>query len=64
MYGVSGIPLKTLLYTTRCDIETIHDSHDTLFGGKMPAPSASGTTTAMAAAWEFTSLEVKKAIMA
>lgn len=41
MYGVSGIPLKTLLYTTRCDIETIHDSHDTLFGGKMPAPSAS-----------------------
>ena len=41
MYGVSEIPLKTLLFTTRCDVETIHDSHDTLFGGKMPAPSAS-----------------------
>lgn len=41
MYGVSEIPLKTLLFTTRCDVETIHDNHDTLFGGKMPAPSAS-----------------------
>ena len=40
MYGVSEIPLKTLLLTTRCDVETIHDTHDTLFGGKMPAPSA------------------------
>ncbi|MCR4694338.1 MAG: phosphoglucomutase/phosphomannomutase family protein [Pseudobutyrivibrio sp.] len=41
MYGVSEIPLKTLLMTSRCDIVTIHDSHDTLFGGKLPAPSAS-----------------------
>ena len=40
MYGVSELPLKTLLLTARCDVETIHDSHDTLFGGKMPAPSA------------------------
>ena len=40
MYGVSELPLKTLLLTSRCDVETIHDSHDTLFGGKMPAPSA------------------------
>ena len=39
MYGVSEIPLKTLLLTSRCDITTIHDNHDTLFGGKMPAPS-------------------------
>ncbi len=39
MYGVSEIPLKTLLLTARCDVETIHDNHDTLFGGKMPAPS-------------------------
>ena len=39
MYGVSEIPLKTLLLTARCDIRTIHDNHDTLFGGKMPAPS-------------------------
>jgi len=40
MYGVSEIPLKTLLLTARCDVETIHDVHDTLFGGKMPSPSA------------------------
>lgn len=39
MYGVSEIPLKTLLMTTRCDVESIHDTHDTLFGGKMPAPN-------------------------
>ncbi len=39
MYGVSEIPLKTLLLTARCDVETIHDNHDTLFGGKMPAPT-------------------------
>ncbi len=39
MYGVSEIPLKTLLLTARCDVHTIHDNHDTLFGGKMPAPS-------------------------
>ncbi|MBQ7370872.1 MAG: phosphoglucomutase/phosphomannomutase family protein [Blautia sp.] len=41
MYGVSEVSLKTLLFTGRCDVETIHDSHDTLFGGKMPAPNAS-----------------------
>ena len=40
MYGVSEIPLKTLLLTARCDVETIHDRHDTLFGGKLPSPSA------------------------
>ena len=41
MYGVAELPLKTLLLTARCDVETIHDTHDTLFGGRMPAPSAS-----------------------
>ncbi|MBE5958579.1 MAG: phosphoglucomutase/phosphomannomutase family protein [Lachnospiraceae bacterium] len=41
MYGVSEIPLKTLLLTARCDVETINDRHDTLFGGKLPSPSAS-----------------------
>ncbi len=40
MYGVSELSLKTLLMTARCDVETIHDNHDTLFGGRMPAPSA------------------------
>ena len=41
MYGVSEIPLKTLLLTARCDVETIHDRYDTLFGGKLPSPTAS-----------------------
>lgn len=40
MYGVAEIPLKTLLLTARCEVETIHDVHDTLFGGKLPSPSA------------------------
>lgn len=40
MYGVSETSLKTILMTTRCEVITIHDRHDTLFGGKLPAPSA------------------------
>ena len=24
----------------RCEVETIHERHDTLFGGKLPAPNA------------------------
>lgn len=40
MYGVSQTSLKTILSTARCDVETIHERHDTLFGGKLPAPSA------------------------
>lgn len=40
MYGVSETSLKTILMTMRCDVETIHDRHDTLFGGKLPAPNA------------------------
>lgn len=40
MYGVSDTSLKTILLTARCDIYTIHDRHDTLFGGKLPAPTA------------------------
>lgn len=38
MYGVSETSLKTILLTMRCEVETIHDRHDTLFGGKLPAP--------------------------
>lgn len=41
MYGVSETSLKTILLTARCDVATIHDRHDTLFGGKLPSPSAS-----------------------
>lgn len=40
MYGVSEIPLQTLLLTTRCDVTMLHNTHDTLFGGRMPAPTA------------------------
>ncbi len=40
MYGVSETSLKTILMTARCEVSTIHDRHDTLFGGKLPSPSA------------------------
>lgn len=40
MYGVSETSLKTILLTARCDVMTIHERHDTLFGGKLPSPSA------------------------
>ena len=40
MYGVSQTCLRTILMTCRCDLEIIHDRHDTLFGGKLPAPNA------------------------
>ena len=40
MYGVSDTSLKTILMTARCEVETIHERHDTLFGGKLPAPTA------------------------
>ncbi|MDR2045304.1 MAG: phosphoglucomutase/phosphomannomutase family protein [Clostridium sp.] len=40
MYGVGETSLKTILLTARCDVSTIHGRHDTLFGGKLPSPSA------------------------
>lgn len=40
MYGVSETSLKTILMTARCQVATIHERHDTLFGGKLPSPSA------------------------
>ena len=40
MYGVSHSSLRTILLTCRCDVDVIHEQHDTLFGGRMPAPSA------------------------
>lgn len=39
MYGVSLTALSTILSIARCTIETINSEHDTLFGGKMPAPT-------------------------
>lgn len=41
MYGVSLTALNTILSIARCTIETINSQHDTLFGGKMPAPTES-----------------------
>ncbi len=39
MYGVGKTALTTILTSCRCDVEVIREEHDTLFGGKMPAPS-------------------------
>lgn len=38
MYGVGQTCLSTVLMTCRCDLEIIHGGHDTLFGGRLPAP--------------------------
>lgn len=40
MYGVGQNSLRTILLTCRCDVDMLHEQHDTLFGGRMPAPSA------------------------
>lgn len=40
MYGVGTTALNTILTTGRCDVKVIHEEHDTLFGHRMPAPSA------------------------
>ena len=40
MFGVGKTALNTILTTGRCDLQVIHEEHDTLFGRKMPAPSA------------------------
>ncbi|MDO5134698.1 MAG: phosphoglucomutase/phosphomannomutase family protein [Eubacteriales bacterium] len=45
MYGVSQTSLKTILSVARCEVETIHERHDTLFGGKLPAPNAATLRT-------------------
>jgi phosphomannomutase len=39
MYGVSQTSLRTILMTTRCDLSVIHERHDPLFGGRLPAPN-------------------------
>ena len=40
MYGVSKTSLQTVLLTCRCEVDVIHERHDTLFGGRLPSPSA------------------------
>lgn len=44
MYGVSQTSMKTILSTARCEIDLIHEAHDTLFGRRMPAPSRNSLT--------------------
>lgn len=44
MFGVSRTSLQTILMTARCDVDIIHDRHDTLFGGRLPSPSAKTLT--------------------
>lgn len=39
MFGVSQSSLKTILLTARCDVDLINERHDTLFGGRLPAPT-------------------------
>ncbi len=39
MYGVSQTSLRTILSETRSELLVIHDRHDTLFGGRLPAPN-------------------------
>ncbi len=40
MYGVAQTGLQTILMTARCQVDVIHDRHDTLFGGRLPSPTA------------------------
>ncbi len=44
MFGVSKTTLQTILLTCRCNVEVIHDRHDTLFGGRLPAPNSTTLT--------------------
>lgn len=44
MYGVSQTSMKTILSTARCELDIIHETHDTLFGRRMPAPSKDSLT--------------------
>ncbi len=40
MFGVSKTSLQTVLSIARCEVGVINDRHDTLFGGKLPSPTA------------------------
>ena len=40
MFGVSRTSLQTILMTARCEVDIIHDRHDTLFGGVCLLPTA------------------------
>jgi phosphomannomutase len=40
MFGVSKTSLQTILMSARCEVDIINDRHDTMFGGRLPSPSA------------------------
>jgi len=40
MFGVSKTSLQTILMSARCEVDVIHERHDTMFGGRLPSPSA------------------------
>ncbi len=40
MFGVSKVALQAVLITARCEVDVIHEQHDTLFGGRLPSPTA------------------------
>lgn len=40
MFGVSKNSLQALLISCRCEVDVIHERHDTQFGGRLPSPSA------------------------
>lgn len=40
MFGVSKNSLQALLISCRCEVDVIHERHDTSFGGRLPSPSA------------------------
>jgi len=40
MFGVSKTSLQTILMSARCEVDVINDRHDTMFGGRLPSPSA------------------------
>lgn len=44
MFGVSKTALQTILLTARCEVDVIHDRHDTMFGGRLPSPSENTLT--------------------
>ncbi|MCQ2558121.1 MAG: phosphoglucomutase/phosphomannomutase family protein [Oscillospiraceae bacterium] len=41
MYGVGQTSMSMVLMTCQCELEVIHGNHDTLFGGRLPAPEES-----------------------
>ena len=39
MFGVSRTSLQSILLSAHCDVDVIHERHDALFGGRLPAPN-------------------------